>query len=131
MSKNKFSYSKEEKEILYHIFKQKFMIEVRLFSLGYLLSEYKGKFDKEDLEKSLNNLVKWEYLVRIDELRNDPSYGILNKKKYQEIEKLFWKRRFLDWFKDILLRFWRFLWKHFIIAIIVLVVVGLIIDYLT
>jgi len=131
MSKNKFLYSKEEKEILYHIFKQKFMIEVRRFSLGYLLSKYKGKFDKEDLEKFLNNLVEREYLVRMDELRNDPSYGILNKKKYQEIEKLFWERRVLDWLKDILLRFWRFLWKHFIITIIVLVVVGLIINYLT
>jgi hypothetical protein len=108
---------REERMILYRVYKQKFMVEAKLFSLGSLLSEYLGRFDKTDLERILDNLVKQGYLVK----RNG-DFGIPNARKFQEIKRFFWKHRALDWIKIALLETWLFLWKHFIVTIILAVI---------
>ncbi len=141
------------------------MVEVHPFSLGYLLSEYKRKFDKADLERILDNLVLHRYIVKINEYHSpDPkisqnlelirsknknaynklvttlmengllnistNYGIPNVNEYQQIKRLFRKRRALNWLKGILLQILQFIWKHFV-YIIVALIIAIITFYLT
>lgn len=106
-----------EREILYQVYKKGF-IPPHMFSLGYLHSEYKLKFEKEEIEKILYELIEKGYIVKVDV----DGFAIPVLKKYKEIEKIFLWLRAKDWLVYHLRVTWEFVWKHFIVTIITAVI---------
>lgn len=107
----------KERDILYYFVLHKLMANVHEFGLGDLLKEYKDKYEPLYIEKTLLSLVAQGYLSEADGNIGIPDVTTLNK-----LKRLFLRRRVFDWFRRFVLQTWQFVWKHFIVTIIISVI---------
>jgi hypothetical protein len=110
--------SKEELDILYIFVKGKYMYITAPAKLGYFLSVYKGIYDMNDVVAMLSKLVDKQY-IDVDSHMGTAIYGIRDVSTYKNLRNIFKYRLYLDRILQFLKDSWSFLWRHFIITILV------------
>lgn len=143
-SENMVKLKKEEEEVLYHIYKKKYATDYRPFRISDIISEYIGKYNRLEIINVIGSLVSQGFIVlKTNNIPHpDPSQilAILNARpelleiterqtdielcapvvdKITEIKKLLRYRISINWLKENIVLTWQFLWKHFIVDIIV------------
>ena len=132
---------KDDEKILFHIYKKKYMINYKPFRTSDLESEFITEFNGEDIINIVYSLVSQGFIVvkmkgtklevdKVQEiLKTHKNLDIVEKlgfelcapnvEKITEIKKLLRYRRGINWLKEYVILTWRFIWKHFIVTIIV------------
>lgn len=138
-SKNMSKLKKDEEKILYHIYKKRYMVNYRPFRISDLLSEFISEYNANDIINIINSLVSQGFIVVKTNgiaLQVDAAQRFLtgnpevveriplelcapNVEKITEIKKLLRYRRGINWIKENFILTWQFVWKHFIVTIIV------------
>ena len=111
--------TKDEKDFLYSFVKDRSMVEAGSKPLPDLLSRYRGVYDRADINKMIKKLEALNYIgERLGE-HGYLSYGITNITTYKKLYNEFRLRRYYERVRDSIKQGWSFLWRHFIITIIV------------
>lgn len=132
---------KDDEKILFHIYKKKYMTNYKPFGISDLVSEFITEFNVEDIIIIVYTLVSQGFIVvkkegmklevdKVQEiLKTVTNLDIIEKlgfelcapnvEKITEIKKLLRYRRGINWLKENIILTWRFIWKHFIVTIIV------------
>jgi hypothetical protein len=143
-SKKMVKLKKDEEEVLYHIYKQKFMTDYEPFRISDVISEYIDKYNREDIIDVIKSLVSQGFivvktkkiphpepskildtlkakpeLIEIIEAQTEIELCTPNVDKIIEIKKLLRYRRGINWLTENIILTWQFIWKHFIVTIIV------------
>ena len=145
---------KDDEKILFHIYKKKYMTNYKPFRTSDLESEFITEFNGEDIINIVYSLVSQGFIVvkmKGTKLEVDKVQEILKKQKdpdiieklgfelcapnvekITDIKKLLRYRRGINWLKENIILTWRFIWKHFIVTIIVAALTTYIItEYIT
>ena len=130
---------KDEKNILYHVYKKKYMTDYKPFRITDLISDLIVEYNEENIIDAINSLVSKEFIIvkiggvalPVDQIQsilkpdNHPEIidGLElcapNVEKFNDIKKLLIYRRSEDWLSENITLTWQFIWKHFIVTIIV------------
>jgi hypothetical protein len=132
---------KDDEKILFHIYIKKYMRNYKPFRISDLVSEFITEFNGDDIIIIVDSLVSQGFIVvkkkgmklEVDKVQeilktvNNPDIVeklgfelcAPNVEKITEIKKLLRYRRAINWLKENIILTWQFIWRHFIVTIIV------------
>ena len=138
----------DEKKLLFHIYITKFGDNYKPFTINDLVYDFIKEYNQDDIIKNIASLASQEFVVvkrngttlnneivqRI--FKDDPIITEMsglelcapNVEKMNEIKKGFRYRRGINWLKINCILTWQFIWKHFIVTIIVAALTAFIIT---
>ena len=143
---------KDDEKILFYIYKKKYVTNYKPFRTSDLVSEFITEFNGENIIDIVFSFVSKGFIVVKmkgtklevnqvqDILKNGKSpdmvdrYGFElcapNVEKITEIKKLLRYRRGINWLKENIILTWRFIWRHFIVTIMVAIIVAALTTYI-
>jgi hypothetical protein len=146
---------KDEEDVLDYIYEEKYTNDYKPFKISDIISKYIGKYNNKEIIDVIYSFVSQGFIVfKIKKSTQPELVGILDRlkanpellelveasldmelcvpgvDKIDEIKKILRYRRGKNWLKKNTVLTWQFLWKHFIVAIIVTLIVSVVTTYI-